>query len=388
MRNRKIRYGEQKLLDLIDKEMQNKTNLDFLQIKDKIIIEEDKGIRKVESKRNRLGLRLKYGMAIILLIITIIAFFTVCSINNNTVFEKNSYLSEQLIEKMADYKILKNNSSYYKNTGLLAIMANHEYNSKYIELTVSSQFDNKYYCAYIDRKIIRQVNDYYENSNLSNSEKYQYLYNNNLFIGIDDMLLKIYLYFEKLNSVGELLKYLKWVEYEDDEKIKYNIGKHQIIYLATIKKADKVLNISSNNNFSKEINIYKEVNFIVNKNIISVEQSKNNKVTKYLYKIENIDDCKSLDISMMYLEQYCAEIVDINNKDCVYINIPKWYKPYINYLDSILYNDLNINLLKVKSILIALDDYKIGEKNYNFSDNLYYNQYIYEYNMIKVFLLS
>ena len=60
MRSRKVRYGEQKLLELIDEEMEKVSNLDYSQIKEKIKIEE-KGNEKVESTTNYFSLHLQCG---------------------------------------------------------------------------------------------------------------------------------------------------------------------------------------------------------------------------------------------------------------------------------------------------------------------------------------
>ena len=74
MRSRKVRYGEQKLLELIDEEMEKVSNLDYSQIKEKIKIEE-KGNEKVESTTNYFLLHIKYALSIIIVIISIITYF-------------------------------------------------------------------------------------------------------------------------------------------------------------------------------------------------------------------------------------------------------------------------------------------------------------------------
>ena len=208
MRDRKVRYGEQKLLELIDMEMQNMSNLDYSQIKEKIIIEEKKGVKEVESRRNVVAINIKFALSIVLLITSIVTFCTVCTLNNEIIFENNNYLTDILVEEFENYRYDKINRNYFKNTSLLSMLVNHSENAQYVELTVSQEEDNKYYCAYLDKDIIEIVNKYFCKCDIYNSEIYECLYYKNKFMDIDEMLLKICIYFDQTN-INELFKHIK-----------------------------------------------------------------------------------------------------------------------------------------------------------------------------------
>lgn len=386
MRNRKTRYGEQKILELIDKEMQSKSNLDYSQIKDQIIIDEKKGIEKVENNQNFIIVKLKYALSIILLIVSIVTYCTICTLNTKVIFETDYYLTDVLIEEYSKNGFYRKNENYFENTGILSIIAEHEKNEQYVELSIANNIDNKYYCAYLDKKIIKKVNDYFIEKNISNLDEFNNLYNKRLFFGIDLMLLKTYFYY-KNNNINDLSKYLKWIEYDDDSFIKYEINNYQLIYFATINNVNNIVNISKDTKINKEINVYYELDFYINNNQVVIKSNDYKEKKDFLCKFSDIVDNNN--ISINYLFSYCSEIINCEDTLSVYINIPEWFDKYNDYIHNMYNENIKNNVKKVKFILNIIDSFKLDSKEiYDYIKEQYHDRYFYNYEKIKTHLLS
>ena len=385
MRNRKARYGEQKLLELIDKEMQSKSNLDYSQIKDQITIEEKKGIEKVENNKNLFIVKLKYALSIILLIVSIVTYCTICTLNNEGIFENNNQLTEILIEEFENKELVKKNSMYYYNTSLLSIITDQDKNNQYVELSISKKINSKYYCAYLDKKIIKKVNEFFNNNDISKSEDFIDLYHKSLFLGIDLILLKSYFYFNN-TDIDDLSKHLKWIEYDNDLSISYEINNYQLVYLSTINKANNLFNISNNIKYNKDISVYHELDFTVKDNLIIINENECKDHIVFLCMLEDIENMKN--ISIKYLYSYCSEVVNIKDKQGVYINTPQWYGIYNDYVNNSQVEIIYDNSVKFSNILSQLQDYLVYKDYYKRVDDLYLERYYYYYDNIKLFLLS
>ena len=384
MRSRKVRYGEQKLLDLIDEEMEKVSNLDYSNIKDKIIINEEKGIKEVENKTNFIVIHLKYVLSIVLLIIGIVTYCTVCTLTNENIFEKNYYLTDVIVEEFENGNTFRTSINYYQNTNLLSVIVNDNKQVNYIELTISEETNRKYYCAYLDKDIIKKINDYFNENDIYNSKIFRELYQNSLFIGVDMMLLKTYIYYEK-NNIDKLFSSIKWIEHDFNDNIQYEINNYQLIYLAINNKVKSAIDVKTNNEYTENIVIYNEIDFDNNTILFDINEYQNR---KFIYPISKSEYNIQQNISIKFLENYCAEIVYLNNISSIYINIPIWYETYIKYNDENIYFYMKDEIELVSNMLDILDDYKINEEVYKFSDDLYYNRYYYDYNKVKLFFIS
>ena len=385
MRSRKVRYGEQKLVELIDMEMKKISNLDYSQIKEKIIINDEKGIKNVEQKRIFFVKRLKYALSIILIIVSIVTYCTICSINKEVNFETSYYLTDVLIEEFEKSNLYRKTISYFQNTNLLSVLINNNSESRKLAITLNNDYLDKYYCAYLDKEMIDKVNEYFTENNIQDTDMFKSLYQSNLFIGIDMLLLKTYIYFKNLD-INKLHENINWIEYQDDKNIRYEIDNNQLIFVTIINKVNDIIDIETNNQYNVNIALYNEMNFTVKKNIV-VLKNINQQNRKFLCYFKEIEENKQLNISLKYLENYCAEIVDINESTYIYINIPKWYEIYLKTDDITLYESMQDNILMVENILNEISKYKIYEEVYYYSNSLYFNRYYYDYNKIKSFLL-
>ena len=106
----------------------------------------------------------------------------------------------------------------------------------------------------------------------------------------------------------------------------------------------------------------------------------------FLCMLEDIENMKN--ISIKYLYSYCSEVVNIKDKQGVYINTPQWYGIYNDYVNNSQVEIIYDNSVKFSNILSQLQDYLVYKDYYNSVDDLYLERYYYDYEKIKLFLLS
>lgn len=267
MNSRKTLLREQKILEFIDDKVVT-SRLNYPNIRDRINF----SIGEKELVKNKLFykivVRLSFSLSVVM--ICIMAFFTMIT------HRSGIYASAQINPILTDFvtkKELPSGNPLISNYRLNIydfVFDNNEYAYKgknLFEIELPPMDDEKYYCAYVSKKIMNYINSYLdiEFNVYKNEYSYKKMYLLSSIHGIDDLLIK-YNYYCIIKNIdmneGEYA--LKWSIFDKMDDIKTEIKGDQLVFIMNIRDIDNIKRLSSNQmeglNFSCVTELKPEIN--------------------------------------------------------------------------------------------------------------------------------
>lgn len=355
MSNRKIKSGEQKIINLINANVEN-VNLDYSNIRDFIVLETEKS-KEETSSRNHFYFMAKYIVACSFLFACVAIF--IFAISNHQLLINES-LTNYVMNLDQNYTYKYDNSEVFKETELYSVIDDKQTlsNTMVVEVDMPKVDKGEIYCAYLSNEMISVIENYsFDNDYLIYKD--EILYN-----GIDDLLSKYYYYCHKKNIETSIINSnLKWVKF-NNKKVKSSINDSQLVFVSIIRNIEEAYDINTKQLIDVDIKCVVEVdstNLSKNYSICNLEYNTNG--GKYLFNI--LDDIQRKQYySDEFFSNNSALVEKIDGKLVVKGIIPTGYKDYITYEIYKNYAPSNECYEKLTKWLNDLEGYLLYSKEY------------------------
>lgn len=376
MSNRKIQNGEQKIITLIGENVEN-ANLNYSNIKDRIVIETNKE-RKESPKRNHSYFMARYVAACSL----IVSFFIISILAmTNSHFFTNVSLTNFVMNINNENNYQYESGMFFQETELYSVLDN-KYelsNAMVVELDMPTIDEGGIYCAYLSKNLISSIKNYsLDEDYLSYKSKISYY-------GIDDNLAKYYYYCQKEGiQESQINSHLKWVKYENNDKIKSKINNNGLVFVSLIRNINQAYDINTKQLIDVKIKCIVEIkdnklsdNSSVDSLLSNIEYDANG--GKYLFNIS-----KNTKQEQIFTDEYFSDnsalIEEVNGSPVVRGIIPLWYEDSSNNDNFDDYNNKQKYITQLDTWIENLNIYLLYSKETEFSgsrEKTYVNYYDY-----------
>lgn len=397
MNNRKIQDGELKIIELIDTLVDNENCFNYSKIKSKI--EQEKEKNETETNQNKSSRYIyncvtRYALSLCLCILSIISLLLTFNNKSTHTLPSNNELSEVLTNSLIEGDSKENDGKLLDSCSLYSLLLEMSESSNYLELQIS--YSNKnYFVAYLSNDIIKQIDNYFTDNDIFNTKEYHnYLLkinNSNHYNGYNDILVKYYYYAKHNNiSIDTINSNIKWIEYEYNDLIKYNISNSSVIFVCHINDVITIKDLKTNTYFNTIFKVINELTFNINsdKEYIDINNITSYENRTYLYDTKN-KNINNTYLSQSYLDNKCAEVVYKNNDTYVYGIKPYWYNFCNDNNAPDIYKDILVNYKSLYCVITSIKCYEcFDEKIYNNSIQDYDIHTYYKYIDIINYLIS
>lgn len=353
-------------------EQTSSTNLNYnaLRTKNSLEIGEKKveGVNILKKVIFKLSISFSVVMAVSLLLVIFI---------NKPSLIKQLYIDEGLYTNISE---TNENKQFEPNTGIYQLFLTSEKDiSNPLEITIEKYCSQRYYCGYLDNKIIKEVNNFFDKG--IDETQYDYYKQFINFNGLDDIFIK-YNYFCMFNNIDPTSEEysIRWLKAQEDDKIKTNIKNYQLALVVESYQTLPIVSFRDSNTFNNKILVYNEVEGVVkgktyerhnqslvgHKYIYLGSMYENQKSINGKYLVENSLQVEMIEQTLVVQGIIRADILNHIEQDHTDLSI-------CNHEE---YEQITNVIINLENYRIKLNDGKIKTENY------------YDYEQIKSLLNS
>lgn len=362
MTNRKIRNGEQKIIDIINEKIVD-VNLNYSDIRNSIKIELEKEEKITERENSNPSVkRLHFNtfnkaLLAFSICICLCLCLAIVGVSYHSPFITDISLSKYIVGQDKDSLYSETYNPLMDKTGLYSLLMMKEINNELIAVHINMPLnkESKVYNAYLPLNVVNKVEKYFKNSVVEQ----EYLeYKKELsYYGINDMMAKYSFYCEKNKSINPGTE-LQWINQENSIKIP---KAYNLIFTANIVSISKAYDINTsqvidvklkyiteeknNNIFNQTLDI--EYITLIDKDINKEQFINMNVINTESAIVEKVDGIKYI----QGIEPAWCNYLEIKEIPEAMINIYYQLIKYLDILKSYLYSSKKIYDDKLKDFI-------------------------------------